>query len=237
MPDYNWPSSPLVKVTTIKPKATPYYRSEWTPDDEGIYPVEVDVINFDVELVADSESSSDTFRIGVETVDDSHNTIQVVHPPQEYYVQKGHTKSFTLAVPPIVPLTQFRVTIEHLIDSSLSGTQNWTVPESRVFKALYVPVEEVSKKLCFIATAAYGTELAPPVQFLRKFRDDVLLQSRFSRFLGNLLKVYYKFSPTIARAMILNKPFKYVMRYMVVWPVVAIVGISAFTINCLRRQR
>lgn len=237
MPDYNWPSSPLVKVTTIKPKAAPYYRSEWTPDDEGIYPEEVDAINFDVELVADSESDTDTFRIGVETVDDSHNTIQVVHPPTEYYVQRNQPKSFTLAVPPIIPLTQFKVTIENLIDASVSGSMYWTEPESRVFKALYVPAEEVSKKLCFIATAAYGTELAPPVQFLRKFRDDVLLKSRFNRFIGKLLNVYYKFSPTIARAMILNKSFKFVMRYTVVWPVIAILGISAFTINCLRRQR
>lgn len=49
---------------------------------------------------------------------------------------------------------------------------------------------------CFIATAACGTESHADVIALRSFRDDVLLQSRCSRF---AVKTYYSLSPPIAR--------------------------------------
>lgn len=48
---------------------------------------------------------------------------------------------------------------------------------------------------CFVATATYGSEFAPEVVLLRKYRDDVLLHNR----LGKLfVSFYYKISPPIA---------------------------------------
>ncbi|MFY9268696.1 MAG: S8 family peptidase [Candidatus Manganitrophaceae bacterium] len=49
---------------------------------------------------------------------------------------------------------------------------------------------------CFIATAAYGSFLDPHVQTLRKFRDDVLLQSAWG---STLVDFYYAWSPGAAR--------------------------------------
>ena len=52
---------------------------------------------------------------------------------------------------------------------------------------------------CLIATATYGSELAPQVQQLRELRDNQLLQTESgSAFMGIFNDIYYSFSPTIA---------------------------------------
>ena len=52
---------------------------------------------------------------------------------------------------------------------------------------------------CLIATATYGSELAPQVQQLRELRDNQLLQTESgSAFMGTFNDIYYSFSPTIA---------------------------------------
>jgi hypothetical protein len=52
---------------------------------------------------------------------------------------------------------------------------------------------------CLIATATYGSELAPQVQLLREIRNNQLLQTESgSAFMGMFNDVYYTFSPTIA---------------------------------------
>ncbi|AIF84879.1 hypothetical protein NTE_02841 [Candidatus Nitrososphaera evergladensis SR1] len=52
---------------------------------------------------------------------------------------------------------------------------------------------------CLIATAAFGSELTPQVQFLRGFRDDYVLKSMSgSAFMDVFNTVYYSFSPQVA---------------------------------------
>ncbi len=52
---------------------------------------------------------------------------------------------------------------------------------------------------CLIATATYGSELAPQVQYLRKIRDNSLLQTESgTSFMNTFNDVYYSFSPHIA---------------------------------------
>ncbi len=52
---------------------------------------------------------------------------------------------------------------------------------------------------CLIATAAYGTELAPQVQQLRELRDNTLLSTESgSTFMKGFNEFYYSFSPSIA---------------------------------------
>ena len=52
---------------------------------------------------------------------------------------------------------------------------------------------------CLIATATYGSELAPQVQQLREIRDNALLQTESgSTFMTGFNQFYYSFSPTIA---------------------------------------
>ena len=52
---------------------------------------------------------------------------------------------------------------------------------------------------CLIATATYGSELAPQVQQLREIRDSKLLSTESgTSFMGAFNDVYYSFSPIIA---------------------------------------
>ena len=60
--------------------------------------------------------------------------------------------------------------------------------------------EEVSEGGgCLIATAAFGSEMAPQVQFLRELRDNMVLQTQSgTSFMTAFNQFYYSFSPTIA---------------------------------------
>ena len=52
---------------------------------------------------------------------------------------------------------------------------------------------------CLIATAAFGSEMAPQVQFLREIRDNTVLQTESgSTFMTGFNQFYYSFSPVIA---------------------------------------
>lgn len=52
---------------------------------------------------------------------------------------------------------------------------------------------------CLIATATYGSELAPQVQQLREIRDNTLLTTTSgTNFMGTFNEFYYSFSPIIA---------------------------------------
>jgi len=52
---------------------------------------------------------------------------------------------------------------------------------------------------CLIATATYGSELAPQVQQLRELRDNQLLQTESgTAFISTFNDIYYSFSPVIA---------------------------------------
>jgi hypothetical protein len=52
---------------------------------------------------------------------------------------------------------------------------------------------------CLIATATFGSEMAPQVQFLREIRDNIVLQTESgTTFMTSFNQFYYSFSPTIA---------------------------------------
>jgi hypothetical protein len=70
----------------------------------------------------------------------------------------------------------------------LQGSGNATQPE---------PPQQPSG--CLIATAAFGSELTPQVQYLRDFRDNYILSTASgSAFMNAFNSVYYSFSPQVA---------------------------------------
>jgi len=62
---------------------------------------------------------------------------------------------------------------------------------------------------CLIATASYGSELAPQVQQLRELRDNIVLQTETgASFMAGFNQFYYSFSPAIADYERENPAFK-----------------------------
>jgi len=62
---------------------------------------------------------------------------------------------------------------------------------------------------CLIATAAYGSEMAPQVQFLREIRDSKVMSTESgASFMTGFNQFYYSFSPTVADLERENPVFK-----------------------------
>jgi len=81
------------------------------------------------------------------------------------------------------------------------GSSEPTCGEGTVLKDGLCVVQEQQKKGggCLIATAAYGSEMAPQIQFLREIRDNTVLQTESgTSFMTGFNQFYYSFSPVIA---------------------------------------
>ena len=84
---------------------------------------------------------------------------------------------------------------------------------------------------CLIATATYGSELAPQVQQLRELRDNSLLQTASgTSFMTGFNQFYYSFSPTIADYERENTLFKEVVK-IAITPMLSTLSIMTFAEN------
>jgi hypothetical protein len=70
---------------------------------------------------------------------------------------------------------------------------------------------------CFIATAAYGTQLEPKLEVFRKFRQRFLLPYSWGR---KFINSYYHYGPYAAR-FIADKPWLQFLTRLALWPVYA----------------
>ena len=69
---------------------------------------------------------------------------------------------------------------------------------------------------CLIATAAYGTELAPQVQLLREIRDNTLFSTTSgTSFMIGFNTIYYSFAPTVADWERESPMFKEIVKTMI----------------------
>lgn len=81
---------------------------------------------------------------------------------------------------------------------------------------------------CLIATAAFGTELAPQIQLLREVRDDIVLGTHSgAAFMSAFNSFYYSFSPTIADLERQNPMFKETVKIAIA-PLILTLGILQY---------
>jgi hypothetical protein len=84
--------------------------------------------------------------------------------------------------------------------------------------------EQIEKQeACFIATACYGSSIAPHVLVLREFRDAVLQRSRLGR---KFVKVYYRWSPPLAQFLTEHNGLRSLVRTGIVTPLGSLISIT-----------
>jgi len=115
-------------------------------------------------------------------------------PPFETF---EHTMFYDLNVlPPTVKPSQ--LTEPESVSTTSKELKEGTI-EKELSEATSSNYKEEKGGGCLIATAAYGSELAPQVQFLREIRDGTIMStSSGAAFMTGFNTLYYSFSPTIA---------------------------------------
>ena len=100
-------------------------------------------------------------------------------------------------IPQTATLGEYQVVASMVVDSlPVINTITFEVVE-KGDKVTQVAKEK--KGGCLIATAAFGSEMAPQVQFLRELRDNTVLQTESgTSFMAGFNQFYYSFSPYIA---------------------------------------
>ncbi len=89
---------------------------------------------------------------------------------------------------------------------------------------------------CIIATATYGSELAPQVQILRNYRDGAILKTKAgSAFMIAFNAWYYSFSPQVANH-IANNPAESNLMRSVLYPLIGILSLSYGMFSLTRSQ-
>jgi uncharacterized membrane protein len=114
-----------------------------------------------------------------------------------------HTSQGTATIP-----VEFRENGEYKITINIEGILFKPIPKETVVftsligKATAQPIEQQQDQKdggCLIATATYGSELAPQVQLLREVRDSVVFGTTSgTAFMSGFNQFYYSFSPTVA---------------------------------------
>jgi len=117
--------------------------------------------------------------------------------------------STTYTAPSLSQETNLNFRLEVAADSNPAS------PRDFADTSIHVEIDGI----CFIATAAYGSSMAPELDVLRAYRDAVLMRSSLGR---SAVQFYYRMSPPVAR-FIANKPW---LRGLVRWALGPIVRMA-----------
>ncbi|HSD04565.1 MAG TPA: CFI-box-CTERM domain-containing protein [Nitrosopumilaceae archaeon] len=180
--------------------ALPVYAQEQS--EETVLPTDKGTINVGLSTIPDQPNPSQETKLKINFLNKNTNMIQE-HIDYSITVKKGESQVFSIplthtAIGSVTIPYQFEIAGQYQVSVDIQGILFQPIPtESAVFSISVV--DSQSKNGCLIATAAFGSELAPQVQFLREYRDNTVMTTvAGSSFLNVFNAVYYSFSPTVA---------------------------------------
>jgi len=138
----------------------------------------------------------------------------------------------TLTNTSFIPTTTFSPTV------TVTSVQTSVRPTTSVTTSVLTTTTTTTTTItvtrpCVIASVAYGSELAPEVQFLREFRDQAVMSTfAGSQFVKIFNAFYYSFSPSVARLVGANPYLLGAVRASI-YPLIAFLHVSAQALRVL----
>jgi hypothetical protein len=182
----------------------PVYAQEQSV--EMIQPTDKGTINVGLSTIPATSNIGEQTKFKINFINKNTNAIQE-HIDYSITVKKGTTQVFGI---PLTHTVVGSVTIPYefteggvyQVSVDVQGILFQPLPtESAVFSVSVGSENDNTPQPndCLIATAAFGSDLAPQVQFLREYRDNTIMATApGSSFLNVFNTVYYSFSPIVA---------------------------------------
>ena len=115
-----------------------------------------------------------------------------------WMITDGQKFNESLHYVPIAPEVQ-KIGIDGLKRVQFNGQSAWAETSSSMVSTQTTSSESSEGGGCLIATAAFGSEMAPQVQFLREIRDGKVMATQSgTAFMTGFNQFYYSFSPAVA---------------------------------------
>ncbi|MGI0002775.1 MAG: CFI-box-CTERM domain-containing protein [Nitrosopumilaceae archaeon] len=184
-----------------------FAQNELIPNESQVLPTDQGTLNVSFTTIPAELFVGDEVKLQIDFLNTKTNEIQ---PHIDYRITVT-SKGETVFGP--IPLTHTgEGSVKIPVEVNTAGDYFALIEiEGILFQP--IPLETVSFKFavaeaqsnelqnggCLIATATYGSELAPQVQQLREIRDNIVLGTHSGAvFMSTFNQFYYTFSPTIA---------------------------------------
>jgi len=231
-----------ITLTTITSASDGTYSHAWTPQELGSYQVRTFWLgdaeyfgatspSISLSVTKSSSSLSCSTSSSEINLEDSITISGAISPA---FSDKTVTLTFTKPDD-----STFTRTVSTGSDGSYSDTYtpdadgSWSVKASWDGDSTHEGASSSLKSFtvktsgCLIATATYGSELSPQVQFLRGFRDNTVYGTfAGSNFMTAFNGFYYSFSPNVASIIADNSPLRDIMK-VVLYPLMGILHVSS----------
>ena len=126
------------------------------------------------------------------------NTVQALMHMINWMITDGQKFNQELLYVPIAPEVQ-KIGIDGLKRVQFNGQSAWAETSSSMVSTQTTSSESSEGGGCLIATAAFGSEMAPQVQFLREIREGKGMATQSgTAFMTGFNQFYYSFSPAVA---------------------------------------
>jgi hypothetical protein len=190
----------LILLITINPSV---YGLDTSFREVGFvnkYMIDTNGQNFEVTITANFTVLSHTFstddkilQFNVDAIHEKENVAEIIIPRGLF------DGEFTVLLDDKeISSTANQTERSSVISVVFDGKGDYTIGITAT-NYLGTELEKSNNGGCLIATASFGSELAPQVQLLREIRDNTILQTKSgSAFMIGFNQFYYSFSPTIA---------------------------------------